>query len=199
MTIPSFKSKTSFSFLFQLILIFISQALHGQQLKNTLPRQTKAEEALLDQKPYFADHRAGATDSLFIRDITILKHFITFDEVEAELLKGPVLKEILSNEVEKNKPATYRTMVDFMTDFRRTIAYKDFVSGVLLFRDLENRKVNPKNWDTDQALFVKLGFTESDLADFRVYINEPKHSKLSYKEAYLQYMKEIDELGTVNK
>lgn len=197
MIISSSKRKSTINFIFQLVLIFVGHTAFSQQTNDSAKR-IKDDEALLDQVPYFADHQVLATDSLFIHDIAVLKYFISFDSVEAELLKVPILKEILSVEVRKNKPDSYRTIVDYMKDFRRTIAYKDFVSGVLLFRELENKRVNPKNWDTDQALFVKLGFTESDLADFRVYIRQRKHRKLSYKAAYLQYMKEIDDLGTVS-
>lgn len=194
MSISFFYQKTIHRLTLQLLFGFIGFTSFSQVLttNNSVPITNYA--SFLDQKPYFADHQAAITDSLFIKDVDVLKHLGSFDSVDVQLLKVPVLKNILSDEMEKGKPATYRTIIDFMDGFRRTIAYKDFVSGVLLFRDLENKKVNKKNWDNDRALFIKLGFSESDLEDFYAYIKKRKNRKLTYKAAYLQYMKEIEEL-----
>lgn len=199
MKIRLFSQKYTMVMLVQLSSVLICNELYGQHMKNTVLRQSIPDEAVLDQKPYFADHQVKTTDSLFLKDINILKSSGSFEGVDAELLKAPLLKEILAGEIERNRPATYRTVIDFMKDFKRTSAYTDFISGVVLFRELENRKINLKNWENDQALFVKLGFTASDLEDFRHFIGKRKHRKLSYKQAYLQYMKEINDLGTVNK
>lgn len=167
----------------QFVLFLVSQLLYGQ---------TTDYKTLLDTKPYFADHDVKPADSLFLRDVEILKHLGDFSEADQQLLKGNVLKEILAVQIDKGQPATYRTIIDFMTDYKRTPAYADFVAGVLLYKEMEHKTVNPKNWETDKDLFIKLGFTASDLDDFREFIAKPANVKLTYKEAYIQYMQEIE-------
>lgn len=182
-----------------LTLLVSHHQVYGQQVKDSVGRFPPSYEMALDRKPYFADHAVTAGDSLFLKDIIVLKESGHFEGVDSELLKAPLLKEILANEITRNRPATYRTIIDFMTDFKRTSAYTDFISGVQLFRALENKKIDLKNWVHDQELFLKLGFTASDLEDFREFIGKRRHRKLSYKQAYLRYMQEIEDLGTKNR
>jgi hypothetical protein len=59
---------------------------------------------------------------------------------------------------------------------------------------MERQPVNISNWDTDKQLFIKLGFTESDLEDFKEYISQRAPKNINYKEAYVGYMKEIEAL-----
>jgi len=177
-------AKNIFALIFQIIALFITSAAYSQQIKDY--------RSMLDERPYFVDHQVVPTDSLFLRDVDILKHLGSFDHVDVQLLKGNVLKEIMAIEIEKGRTSTYRTIIDFMIDYKKTPAYKDFVAGVLLYKELENKKVNVKNWELDKSLFIKLGFVQSDLDDFKDWITQEKNSGLTYKEAYIQYMQEID-------
>lgn len=154
---------------------------------------------ILDTEPYFVKHHGSPTDSLLLHDIAVLKHCGNFDPVDGELLKGPVLSAVMNGEIDKGKPATYRTIINYVSEFRKTEEYKEFKAGVLLYRTLENKTVNLKDWDNDQMLFVRMGFTASDLDDFKEYISVPAHQKMTYKEAYVAYINEIEALGTKNK
>lgn len=176
-----------------LILVFImmSTALFAQEITDC--------GALLDTEPYFVKHAVLPTDSMLLHDIQILKHCGNFDQVDSELLKGSVLNALMKNEVSEGKPATYRTIITFVSNFRKTKEYQEFKAGVLLYKELENKKVNPANWGRDRALFIKLGFTVSDLDDFKEYISTADHKDMTYKQAYLQYIKEIEALGTKSK
>lgn len=149
---------------------------------------------ILDQQPNFVNHHLLPTDSLLLNDIQILKHCGDFDSVDSELLKGSVLSAMMRDEVSSGKPATYRTIVDFVINFRKTREYQEFRDGVIMYRNLENKKVNLKEWDTDQQLFVRMGFTVNDLDDFKEYISSPSNSSLTYKEAYMKYMNELEGL-----
>lgn len=149
---------------------------------------------VLDQQPNFVDHKLLPTDSLLQNDIRILKHCGDFDSIDSELLKGTVLSALMRDQVNAGKPATYRTIIDFVSDFRKTQEYREFRDGVVMYRNLENKKVSLKDWDTDQQLFVRMGFTVSDLDDFKEYISSPTNSSLTYKEAYKKYMNEIEGL-----
>jgi len=176
--------KNIFALIFQIIALFIAGTVYSQQIKDY--------KTLLDERPYFVDHQVVPADSLFLRDVDILKHLGSFDNVDLQLLKGNVLKEIMAIEMEKGRTATYRTIIDFMIDYKKTPAYKDFVDGVLLYKELENKKVDVKNWELDKSLFIKLGFVQSDLDDFKDWITKEQNSGLTYKEAYIRYMKEIE-------
>ncbi len=149
---------------------------------------------ILDQHPYFADHQLLPADSLLLRDIEILKHCGNFDSIDSELLKGSVLSALMRDQVNAGKPATYRTIIDFVSDFRKTQEYREFRDGVLLYKSLENKKVSLKEWDTDQQLFIRMGFTVSDLDDFKEYMVDPSNTELTYKQVYIKYMKSLDEL-----
>jgi hypothetical protein len=148
---------------------------------------------VIDQEPYFVHHEFLPSDSLFIRDVSILKHCGNFDTVESELLKSSVLTTVMREQVNAGKPATYRTIIDFISTFKKTQEYQEFRDGVVLYRTLENKKVNLKDWENDQKLFIRMGFTQNDLDDFKEYIAVAPASGLTYKEAYLSYIKALEE------
>jgi len=156
--------------------------------------QTESDcSAILDQEPYFVRHQFLPSDSLFMKDVRILKHCGNFDAVESELLKSSVLTGLMREQISAGKPATYRTIIDYINLFKKTQEYQEFRDGVLLYRQLENKKVNLKDWESDQKLFVRMGFTQNDLDDFKEYISVPPVNGLTYKEAYLRYIKELEE------
>ncbi|PTS93074.1 hypothetical protein DBR11_25945 [Pedobacter sp. HMWF019] len=157
--------------------------------------QSTFKESVLDEEPYFALHNGRLNDSLFLRDLCILRHFGKFDGVDSSLLKAPVLANMMIEQVRAGKAATYRTLIEYITDFKTTEAYRQFTEGVQLLKKLQDKKVNPANWEEDKLLFVRMGFTESDLDDFKNYISEPGKSEFTYKQAYAAYMKEIEALS----
>lgn len=183
---------TSLKIVFILLLTGISILSFGQSAADDCSK-------ILDTEPYFVKHHVKPTDSLLLHDIAVLKHCGSFDQIDSELLKGPVLSAVMNAEMDKGRPATYRTIINYVIDFRKTEEYKEFKTGVLLYRSLENKTVNLKDWDSDQMLFVRMGFTASDLDDFKEYISAPEHQKMTYKQAYVAYINEIEALGTKNK
>ena len=58
---------------------------------------------VIDQEPYFVHHEFLPSDSLFIRDVSILKHCGNFDTVESELLKSSVLTAVMREQVNAGK------------------------------------------------------------------------------------------------
>lgn len=162
-------------------------------IKNTSFGQTKIDcNQVLDQEPYFSKHQALSTDSLFLRDIEILKHCGGYGELDTILLKRSVLWTILHTAVEEGKPATYRTMINFMQEFKSTPHYRLFVASLHLYKNLGNTKVNPAEFDVAQPFFVQIGFTKNDIDDFKEFISDPVHRDLTYIAAYELYMKEFD-------
>ncbi|MDQ8004260.1 MAG: hypothetical protein REI64_05630 [Pedobacter sp.] len=148
---------------------------------------------LLSQEPNFLKTRLKASDSLFIKDISVLQKFVVLDSVDLEILKPQILYTILS-ESNVDTVVTYKKLVEAVRAFKQNIGYTEFRKGILLYKQMAAIKVNPSNWENDQLLFRKLGFTEADLEDFLLFISKPQHKELNYKEAYLAYMKEIDSL-----
>jgi hypothetical protein len=157
-------------------------------------QETFPYDTFLKKQPYFAANKAMPTDSLFLQDVKILKHYLDLDSIDMELLKTNVLSALMLDQVNAGKASTFKVLVDYFKDFKSSISYQDFRKGVLLYRKMERQPVNLSNWDTDKQLFVKLGFTESDLEDFKEYISERAPKNINYKEAYVGYMKEIDAL-----
>lgn len=174
-------------FFYNLLILLLSG------IKNTSFGQTKIDcKQVLDQEPYFSKHQALSTDSLFLRDIEILKHCGGYGELDTILLKRSVLWTILHTAVEEGKPATYRTMINFMQEFKSTPHYRLFVASLHLYKNLGNTKVNPAEFDVAQPFFVQIGFTKNDIDDFKEFISDPVHRDLTYIAAYELYMKEFD-------
>ncbi|KEQ28167.1 hypothetical protein N180_00585 [Pedobacter antarcticus 4BY] len=154
-------------------------------------QESRSGARKLSDRPYFLEHELKSKDSLFAVDTLTLKKYITFDSLDVELLKAPVLREILLGEARIGRPATYQTMVTYIAYYRQTVAYREFRENLSLFKRMESLKVNPLNWEMDKVLFNRLGFTESDLEDFKSYISSPEHADMNYKQAYIGYMNEI--------
>ncbi|MCD0488661.1 hypothetical protein LPB86_10485 [Pedobacter sp. MC2016-14] len=152
--------------------------------------------SLLDQEPYFVTHKPKPHDSLFMRDIRILKQCGNFEGVDTVLLKGTILGTLMLDQVRGGKPATYRTLIEYINNYKKTAAYRDFIEGLMLYKRLENKQVDLKDWETDKAFFVKMGFTVNDLDDLKIYISDPLRKGLTYKEIYIGYMNEIEALGS---
>ncbi|WP_233164536.1 hypothetical protein [Pedobacter sp. ASV28] len=148
---------------------------------------------LLKKQPNFLTTHLKASDTLFLKDIAVLKNFIVMDSVDVEILKPQILYTLL-NENTIDTTATYKTLIDAILTFKQGIGYLEFRKGIILYKQMAIVKVNPKNWENDQILFKRLGFTEADLEDFLLFISKQENKDLNYKEAYLAYMKEIDRL-----
>ena len=162
--------------------------------------QQKIDCSLLqDSEPYFAAHKVTASDSLFQRDIAIIKQCGNLDSLDQELLKVPVLGSIMLGQVRKGKPATYRTIIDYITDFKKTSEYEEFATGVLLYRKLENKKADTTTWEQDKMLFVRMGFSESDLEDLKLFMAMPGQKNMTYKQLYISYMNDLEKLGPPKK
>lgn len=155
--------------------------------------QSATDKKLLSKEPNFLKARLKPTDSLFVKDIEVLKKFVVLDSVDIEILKPQILYSILS-ESNVDTLVTYKKLVEAVQMFKQNIGYTEFRKGILLYKQMATIKVNPENWIKDQELFRKLGFTEADLEDFLLFISKPENKNLNYKEAYLAYMKEIDSL-----
>lgn len=151
-------------------------------------------EKVLTTEPYFVKNEVSQNDSLYLKDLSILKRCGGFADSDSLLFKGSIFLAIMDKQLEDTSNITYAKVVKAINQFKQTNTYKEFLDGVTLYRNLESKTVNTKTWETDKTLFVRLGFTEADLEDFRNFIAEEKHQKLTYKQAYILYMKEIDAL-----
>lgn len=166
------------------VLLFFSSSVSAQTQDDC--------EKMLDKEPYFVRHKSGEKDKALLQDIAILKHCGDFSPADSSFLKGSMLGVIMLQEVRAGKPATYRTIVNFFQNFRKTAEYKDFIYGVSLYRQLGEKKVNPESWEQDKELFVRMGFTVNDLEDFKSFIARAEHLNLTYMQAFSKYMSEIE-------
>jgi len=166
------------------ILAFSFSAIYAQDIIEC--------EKVLDKEPYFVKHKLSEKDSLLKRDIAILKHCGVFESIDSVFFKGQMLGSLMLDQVRIGKPATYRTLIDYFAGFKKTIAYKDFIKGLVLYREMAAKKVNLDNWETDKELFVRMGFTVGDLDDFKGFLTSVTSENLSYKAALTRYMSEIE-------
>ncbi len=167
--------------------------------KELFAQDTLDCEKLLDQQPYFVKHKSGEKDMALKRDIEILKKCGNFNSVDSTLLKGPILGVLMLEQVNAGKPATYRTIIDFFKNFRNTSKYKDFVYGLELYKITGWKKVNPESWDLDKELFVRMGFTVSDLEDFKLFMIKPENTGQTYMVVFSKYMTELEEMRVDKK
>lgn len=151
-------------------------------------------EKILDTQPYFVKNKTDDKDSLLKRDIEILKHCGNFDSIDSAFFKGSILGALMLDQVRLGKPATYRTVVNMLRDFRKTSAYKDFADGMSIYRKLKEKRYSLSTWDSDKEFFVRLGFTVHDLADFKLFLEASENSQLTYMAALSKYMAEIESL-----
>ncbi|WP_157262523.1 hypothetical protein [Pedobacter sp. PACM 27299] len=178
-------------------VFLLSKYLMLWSLLSTISISAHAQEVIdcektLDQEPYFVKHKSGEKDQALQRDIEILKRCGNFNPVDSAFLKGNMLGMLMLQEVRAGKPATYRTIVDFFQNFRKTAEYKDFSYGLALYRKIAEKKVNLQDWPADQELFVRMGFTINDLEDFKIFISRPEHAELNYLQVFSKYMNEIE-------
>lgn len=159
----------------------------------TMANAQQQPQSSLTDTPNFLKKQLKATDSLFIQDINILKNHISFAQIDSAILKPNLLYFLLSEKA-TDTLLNYQTLINTVKKFKEDIGYKELVKGIVLYKEMQALKVNPKNWEHDQHLFRKLGFTEADLEDFLSFIAKPENANLTYKEAYLAYMKEIENL-----
>lgn len=157
-------------------------------------QEVAVNQKLLHEKPNFLKQRLKATDPLFIQDISVLKQFMVLDSLDEEMLKPQILLVVLSDSRPADSVITYQTLINAVQVFKKGIGYTEFRKGLLLYKEMAALIVNPDNWELDQTLFKRLGFTEADLEDFLLFISKSENKKLNYKQAYLAYMKEIDSL-----
>lgn len=166
------------------ILAFSGSALYAQDNIDC--------EKVLDKEPYFVKHKTSEKDSLLRRDIAILKHCGNFESIDSVFFKGQMLGSLMLDQARTGKPATYRTLIDYLAEFKKTIAYKDFIKGLVLYKEMAVKTVNLDHWDTDKELFVRMGFTVGDLEDFKAFLTGLKSENLTYKAALTRYMSEIE-------
>ena len=148
-------------------------------------------QKLLTEQPNFLKQPLKASDSLFIQDIAVLKKFVLLDSLDEAML---ILLVILSDSQPTDSTITYQKLIDAIQTFKKGIGYTEFRKSLILYKQMAALLVNPDNWEKDQLLFKRLGFTEADLEDFLLFISKSENKKLNYKQAYLAYMKEIDSL-----
>ena len=185
LSLLAMKNKNRLHLLLTSLLLFITSFGYAQE--NTTNQQ------LLAKEPHFLQSRLKSTDSLFLEDINVIKKYVQLDSVDLEILKPQILYAVLV-EAKVDSAVTYKTLINAIQTFKGGIGYAEFRKGILLYKQMASIKVNPQNWINDQVLFRKLGFTEADLDDFLLFISKAENKEMNYKQAYLAYMKEIDNL-----
>lgn len=161
---------------------------------NLMAQEKTDCDKVLDTEPYFVKNKSDEKDKALIRDIEILKRCGKFNSIDSAFLKGSLLGGLMLEEVNKGKPATYRTIINFFSEFRKTDRYKDFAYGLSLYQKIGKKTISEATWEVDKELFVRMGFTENDLEDFKAFMLKSENLKLSYLVVLTKYMTEIESM-----
>lgn len=174
------------------ISVFIAAILFSGIFQFASAQQSESE--LLSTRPHFLDSADYLSDSLFREDMKIIGKYIELDSVDRQMFRPSVLLMLIRNNSNASQILDYNALIGIIKDFRKGIGYTEMRKAIMLYSNLADRRVNPKNWDLDQQLFVRLGFTQADIEDFKLFISMKKNRKKTYRQAYIDYMKEIDSL-----
>lgn len=164
------------------ILAFLS-------LSTNLYAQNKIDcSKVLEKEPSFVKNSFKYKDSLFLNDISILKHCGNLNEEDSILLQAPMLGIMMLKQIKGNGSVTYRKILNEINNIKNEPGYKDMIA----LKRLENKKADTLNWAENKLLFKKAGLSDKELSDFKefIYLNSDKN--LTYKFAFATFKNKLN-------
>jgi hypothetical protein len=146
--------------------------------------QTIDSEKVLDQTPNFIKGHIGISDSLFLKDIEILRHCGTLKDEDSLLFKGPILGTLLVKLAGENKRVSYKSILNELLKITEDPQYK---KGLQL-EELGSKKIDLSLWDETKSVLKELGLTDAELLTFKLFIIQNQLENLTYKQAYSLYI-----------
>lgn len=139
---------------------------------------------VLDQTPNFIKGHIGISDSLFLKDIEILKQCGTLKEEDSLLFKGPILGTLLVKLARENKQVSYKIILNELLKIKEDPQYK---KGLQL-EELGSKKIDLNLWEEQKSILKELGISDPDLLVFKSFIIQNQLERLTYKQAYSLYI-----------
>jgi thioredoxin-related protein len=166
----------------KIILAFLVSSL------TTCGQTNKFEcKKILDRSPYFLRHKVTEPSDSLQMDFDVLRSCGNLDSIDSELLTGPMLGTILIQHATKDKEVTYKTILKSINAFKKTDNYAKFRDAIIASKTLENKIVTADGFENDKELLIKAGMSQSELDDFKVFIQSMTSQKMTYKEAFTKY------------
>jgi len=142
----------------------------------------------LNQTPYIArQHKTLSKDSVEI-DFEILRHCGKLDSIDNFLLDGPFIGQIMIYLISKETPITYNELLKKINEYKKSQDYLKIKDQIIVSRTLENKIISIEEFEKDKLLLLKIGMTESELKDFKDFIESNQSQKMTYKEAFAKYL-----------
>lgn len=140
-------------------------------------------DKLLDEPLKSIKQRSSVSDSIFLKDIEILKHCGHLEDKDSLLLKGPIIGTLLLKTVNTNQPVTYRVILQELLKVKDSEEYR----SMLLLDELGSQKVDLNLWEDKKNTLKMLGLSDTELIDFKNYIKKNQLTNLTFKQAYSFY------------
>jgi hypothetical protein len=143
---------------------------------------------LRDDKPHFADYKAGKMDSLISLDLEVIGKCIELDSIDKRILNPQVLAVQMIQLTNGNKEINYGNIIDYIKEFKSTEQYQ---KGRLAFEftlKYENKIVNKDDSVNIRQNFQSMGFSDSDLNEMMTVVYSDQNSNLTYKEAFAEFI-----------
>ena len=131
-----------------------------------------------------------------LKDKEVLKNCGGFDSVDLYFLDQPAKSYMFDELSRTNKPLTYETIKWYVDSVKKSPAYPEMRESMILSAQLQNKVVNPENWEKDKKLFVHFELTDDEMEGFYEFISRKENSKLTYKEAFGMFIKDASSQPT---
>lgn len=138
---------------------------------------------LLDEPLKSITQHSSVSDSIFFKDIEILKHCGHFENKDSLLLKGPMIGTLLINAINANQTVTYRAILQELLKVKDSEEYR----SMLLLEELGSQKVDLNLWEEKKNTLKMLDLSDTELIDFKKFIIKNQLTNLTFKQAYSYY------------
>lgn len=162
------------------LILFISFKSFGQSVKIDCNKTLK-------NVPYFAGHRPSPSKDSLLLDLEILKTCGNLDSIDVEFLNGTLIAQITIELVNENKKVTYKAILDYFSEFKKTEQYSTNREVIIVSKTLEKKIATVDEFEKDRILLEKIGMTSSELDNFKQFIEVNAYKKMTYKEAFSNY------------
>lgn len=162
------------------LIIVISLNSFGQFSKIDCDKTLKKE-------PYFAGHNPSPSKDSLLLDLEILKFCGNLDSIDEQLLNGTAIAQITIELTTQKKKVTYKAILDFFNEFKKTEQYSTNREIIIVSKTLENKIATVSEFEKDKILLAKIGMSNSELDNFKIFIEANASRKMTYKDAFEKY------------
>lgn len=141
----------------------------------------------INKVPYFARQNSSPSKDSILLDLEIIKTCGNLDSIDVDILNGPMVAQITIQLTNDKKKVTYKAIIDSFNEFKKTTTYLTNREIFIASKTLEKKIVTIEEFENDRLLLQKIGMPNSELDNFKKFIEANPSQKLTYKEAFSLY------------